>query len=33
MVLKDGDNKRPLKLPFKVEVTDDLTKPLVEASR
>ena len=30
MVLKDGDNKRPLKLPFKVEVTDDLTKPLVK---
>jgi len=30
MVLKDEKGKRPLRLPFKVDVTDDLTKPLVE---
>ena len=30
MVLKDENGKRPLKLPFKVDVTDELTKPLVE---
>lgn len=29
MVLKDEKGKRPLRLPFKVEVTDELTKPLV----
>ena len=30
MVLKDQNGKHPLKLPFKVEVTDDLTKPLAK---
>lgn len=29
MVLKDENGKRPIKLPFKVEVDEDLTKPLV----
>lgn len=28
MVLKDEKGKRPLRLPFKVDVTDELTKPL-----
>ncbi len=28
MVLKDKDGKRPLRLPFKVDVSDELTKPL-----
>lgn len=30
MVLKDEKGKHPLKLPFRVDVTDDLTKPLAE---
>ncbi len=30
MVLKDEKGKRPLKLPFKVDVSDELTKPLAE---
>lgn len=30
MVLKDEKGKRPLKLPFRVDVTDELTKPLAE---
>jgi len=30
MVLKDENGKRPLRLPFKVDVTDELTKPLAD---
>ncbi len=30
MVLKDENGKRPLKLPFRVEIAEDLTKPLTE---
>ena len=30
MVLKDENGKRPLRLPFKVDVTDQLTKPLAD---
>lgn len=30
MVLKDENGKRPLKLPFRVDVTDELTKPLAD---
>ena len=30
MVLKDGETKRPLRMPFKVEVTDELIKNLKE---
>lgn len=30
MVLKDESGKRPIRLPFRVEATDELTKPLVE---
>lgn len=30
MVLKDGETKRPLRMPFKVEVTDELMKSLKE---
>ena len=30
MVLKDGETKRPLRMPFKVEVTDELMKNLKE---
>lgn len=30
LVLKDENGKRPLKLPFKVDVTEELTKPLTE---
>lgn len=30
MVLKDENGKRPLKLPFRVDVTEELTKPLSE---
>ncbi len=30
MVVKDENGKRPLRLPFKVEIADELTKPLVE---
>jgi hypothetical protein len=28
LVLKDGEEKRPLRMPFKVEVTSDLTDKL-----
>lgn len=30
MVLKDESGKRPIRLPFRVEATDELTKPLAE---
>lgn len=30
MVLKDENGKRPLRLPFKVDVTEELTKPLAD---
>lgn len=30
MVLKDASGKRPVRLPFKVEIDDGLTKPLTE---
>lgn len=28
LVLRDGERKRPLRMPFKVEVSDDLLKKL-----
>lgn len=30
MVLKENSEKRPVRLPFKVEIDDDLTKPMIE---
>ncbi len=30
MVLKDASGKRPVRLPFKVEIDEDLTKPLAD---
>ena len=30
MVLKDASGKRPVRLPFKVEIDEDLTKPLTD---
>lgn len=30
LVLKDSDGKRPIRLPFRVDVTDELTKPLAD---
>lgn len=30
MVLKDSSGKRPVRLPFKVEIDEDLTKPLAD---
>ena len=30
LVMKDGETKRPLRMPFKVEVTDDLLAKLRE---
>ena len=30
LVMKDGETKRPLKMPFKVEINDELLKELKE---
>ncbi len=30
MVIKDSSGKRPVRLPFKVEIDEELTKPLIE---
>lgn len=30
MVLKDESGKRPIRLPFRVEATDELTGPLAK---